>query len=186
MHSNASFGAAFLIRSPTSEPLIKQSKNPACRPVRFSPQMYQHHLKVDFMNENGSFEMWLVLTAAIGPSLSDLLRKHSLYLSHMFQCPFLLEFPGPYCNRTWDGWMCWDDTPAGEMAYQHCPDYFPDFDTAGKVFSFILCFYIINKNVLNGQEDPNTLPLLKLHSDMSPFTLQSMYILIISIYTHNI
>ncbi|XP_045420341.1 calcitonin receptor [Lemur catta] len=35
---------------------------------------------------------------------------------------------GPYCNRTWDGWMCWDDTPAGEMATQFCPGFFPDFD----------------------------------------------------------
>ncbi|XP_058152953.1 calcitonin receptor isoform X1 [Dasypus novemcinctus] len=39
---------------------------------------------------------------------------------------------GPYCNRTWDGWMCWDDTPAGVMTYQYCPDYFPDFDPSAK------------------------------------------------------
>ncbi|XP_039179981.1 calcitonin receptor-like isoform X7 [Crotalus tigris] len=35
---------------------------------------------------------------------------------------------GLYCNRTWDGWLCWDDTPAGEYADQNCPDYFQDFD----------------------------------------------------------
>ncbi|XP_061443190.1 calcitonin receptor isoform X1 [Rhineura floridana] len=35
---------------------------------------------------------------------------------------------GLFCNRTWDGWLCWDDTPAGEFADQNCPDYFPDFD----------------------------------------------------------
>uniref|UniRef100_A0A8C6XVB1 Calcitonin receptor n=1 Tax=Naja naja TaxID=35670 RepID=A0A8C6XVB1_NAJNA len=35
---------------------------------------------------------------------------------------------GLYCNRTWDGWLCWDDTPAGENADQNCPDYFQDFD----------------------------------------------------------
>ncbi|KAE8596237.1 hypothetical protein XENTR_v10016022 [Xenopus tropicalis] len=35
---------------------------------------------------------------------------------------------GLYCNRTWDGWLCWDDTPAGINVTQNCPDYFPDFD----------------------------------------------------------
>ncbi|ELK12505.1 Calcitonin receptor [Pteropus alecto] len=39
---------------------------------------------------------------------------------------------GPYCNRTWDGWLCWDDTPAGVVTQQHCPDYFPDFDPTEK------------------------------------------------------
>ncbi|RXM31560.1 Calcitonin gene-related peptide type 1 receptor, partial [Acipenser ruthenus] len=35
---------------------------------------------------------------------------------------------GPLCNRTWDGWLCWDDTPAGMTSVQRCPDYFQDFD----------------------------------------------------------
>ncbi|XP_004646310.1 calcitonin receptor [Octodon degus] len=43
------------------------------------------------------------------------------------------EGEGLYCNRTWDGWMCWDDTPAGVLSVQLCPDYFPDFDTGEKV-----------------------------------------------------
>uniref|UniRef100_A0A8C3ABC1 Calcitonin gene-related peptide type 1 receptor n=1 Tax=Cyclopterus lumpus TaxID=8103 RepID=A0A8C3ABC1_CYCLU len=34
----------------------------------------------------------------------------------------------PMCNRTWDGWLCWDDTDAGVNSEQHCPDYFHDFD----------------------------------------------------------
>nr|XP_048293315.1 calcitonin receptor [Myodes glareolus] len=46
------------------------------------------------------------------------------------------EGEGPYCNRTWDGWLCWDDTPAGVTAYQHCPDYFPDFDVTEKVSKY--------------------------------------------------
>nr|XP_029500707.1 calcitonin gene-related peptide type 1 receptor-like [Oncorhynchus nerka] len=37
---------------------------------------------------------------------------------------------GPVCNRTWDGWLCWEDTEAGFTTNQHCPDYFQDFDTA--------------------------------------------------------
>lgn len=41
---------------------------------------------------------------------------------------------GPFCNRTWDGWLCWDDTPAGKVSVQNCPDYFPDFDPTGKGF----------------------------------------------------
>ncbi|MGH0117065.1 UNVERIFIED_CONTAM: hypothetical protein FKN15_028177 [Acipenser sinensis] len=40
---------------------------------------------------------------------------------------------GPLCNRTWDGWLCWDDTPAGMTSVQRCPDYFQDFDPSEKV-----------------------------------------------------
>ncbi|XP_061464231.1 calcitonin gene-related peptide type 1 receptor isoform X1 [Rhineura floridana] len=41
---------------------------------------------------------------------------------------------GPHCNRTWDGWLCWDDVAVGEVAIQNCPDYFQDFDPSEKVF----------------------------------------------------
>ncbi|XP_047461761.1 calcitonin gene-related peptide type 1 receptor isoform X2 [Mugil cephalus] len=34
---------------------------------------------------------------------------------------------GLYCGRNWDGWLCWDDTPAGTYASQHCPSYVEDF-----------------------------------------------------------
>ncbi|XP_037783496.1 calcitonin receptor-like [Penaeus monodon] len=27
------------------------------------------------------------------------------------------------CPRTWDGWQCWPDTPAGAFARRPCPDY---------------------------------------------------------------
>ncbi|XP_041366640.1 secretin receptor-like isoform X2 [Gigantopelta aegis] len=37
---------------------------------------------------------------------------------------------GVFCNRTWDNVMCWPDTPAGEVAYQNCPDYINGFDHA--------------------------------------------------------
>nr|XP_033787002.1 calcitonin receptor isoform X1 [Geotrypetes seraphini] len=43
---------------------------------------------------------------------------------------------GLYCNRTWDGWLCWDDTPAGRYATQNCPDYFPDFDQTEKALKY--------------------------------------------------
>lgn len=40
---------------------------------------------------------------------------------------------GIYCNRTWDGWLCWNDVAAGTESIQHCPDYFQDFDPSEKV-----------------------------------------------------
>ncbi|XP_075464984.1 calcitonin gene-related peptide type 1 receptor isoform X3 [Ascaphus truei] len=40
---------------------------------------------------------------------------------------------GQFCNRTWDGWLCWGDVPAGTPSVQHCPDYFQDFDPSEKV-----------------------------------------------------
>uniref|UniRef100_A0A3B1JR47 G-protein coupled receptors family 2 profile 1 domain-containing protein n=1 Tax=Astyanax mexicanus TaxID=7994 RepID=A0A3B1JR47_ASTMX len=43
----------------------------------------------------------------------------------------LFVFLGPVCNRTWDGWLCWEDTDAGVTTQQHCPDYFQDFDPSG-------------------------------------------------------
>ncbi|XP_020491646.1 calcitonin gene-related peptide type 1 receptor isoform X1 [Labrus bergylta] len=39
---------------------------------------------------------------------------------------------GTFCNRTWDGWLCWGDTAPG-MVMQMCPEYFLDFDPAEKV-----------------------------------------------------
>ncbi|XP_029369952.1 calcitonin gene-related peptide type 1 receptor isoform X2 [Echeneis naucrates] len=36
---------------------------------------------------------------------------------------------GLFCSRNWDGWLCWDDTPAGTLAYRTCPDYFSDTDS---------------------------------------------------------
>lgn len=40
---------------------------------------------------------------------------------------------GMYCNRTWDGWLCWNYVLAGTESVQHCPDYFQDFDPSEKV-----------------------------------------------------
>ncbi|KAM6981907.1 calcitonin gene-related peptide type 1 receptor [Tautogolabrus adspersus] len=39
---------------------------------------------------------------------------------------------GPYCNRTWDGWLCWGDSAPGKVM-QMCPAYFHDFDPAEEV-----------------------------------------------------
>ncbi|XP_035807407.2 calcitonin gene-related peptide type 1 receptor [Amphiprion ocellaris] len=43
---------------------------------------------------------------------------------------------GLYCSHTWDGWLCWDDTPAETYASQNCPDYFADFDSTEKATKY--------------------------------------------------
>ncbi|XP_063837281.1 calcitonin receptor-like isoform X5 [Ostrinia nubilalis] len=35
---------------------------------------------------------------------------------------------GLYCPRTFDGFACWDETPADATAYQPCPDFVIGFD----------------------------------------------------------
>ncbi|XP_036358535.1 glucagon-like peptide 1 receptor [Octopus sinensis] len=37
---------------------------------------------------------------------------------------------GLWCNRTWDGIMCWDDTPASTTERQSCPQYIHGFKTS--------------------------------------------------------
>jgi hypothetical protein len=46
---------------------------------------------------------------------------------------FQLTFPflGSNCPAVWDGWLCWPDTIAGEIAYQPCPELF-NFDTSSR------------------------------------------------------
>uniref|UniRef100_A0A3B4ZRE7 Calcitonin gene-related peptide type 1 receptor n=1 Tax=Stegastes partitus TaxID=144197 RepID=A0A3B4ZRE7_9TELE len=43
---------------------------------------------------------------------------------------------GLYCSRNWDGWLCWDDTPAGTYTSQNCPNYFDDFDPTEKATKY--------------------------------------------------
>ncbi|XP_055379971.1 calcitonin gene-related peptide type 1 receptor isoform X2 [Condylostylus longicornis] len=33
-----------------------------------------------------------------------------------------------YCPRTWDSWLCWPDTLAGQTAYEKCPGFITGFD----------------------------------------------------------
>uniref|UniRef100_A0A8D2LQ43 Calcitonin receptor n=1 Tax=Varanus komodoensis TaxID=61221 RepID=A0A8D2LQ43_VARKO len=72
------------------------------------------------------------------PTLEPIATEHSAIhqkiVDSQFKCYERMNRAPPYnkqglfCKRTWDGWLCWDDTPAGEFADQNCPDYFPDFD----------------------------------------------------------
>ncbi|XP_046977586.1 calcitonin receptor isoform X2 [Vanessa cardui] len=41
---------------------------------------------------------------------------------------------GPPCSRIFDGFRCWDETPAGETAFQPCPSYITDFDPTQHVY----------------------------------------------------
>uniref|UniRef100_A0A8C1HMB1 Calcitonin receptor n=2 Tax=Cyprinus carpio TaxID=7962 RepID=A0A8C1HMB1_CYPCA len=71
-------------------------------------------------------------------SPDDLGVAREQILSAQFECYLKIMFdpprrdPGPYCNRTWDGWLCWGDSAPG-TALQHCPAYFQDFDPTEKV-----------------------------------------------------
>lgn len=61
--------------------------------------------------------------------LECVLEGETTFTTHfLFGVPCDTE---PVCNRTWDGWLCWDDTKAGYTTEQHCPDYFQDFDPSG-------------------------------------------------------
>ncbi|XP_078287735.1 calcitonin gene-related peptide type 1 receptor-like isoform X2 [Rhinoraja longicauda] len=57
--------------------------------------------------------------------------QYKCYLKIIRDPPY--ETKGSYCTRTWDGWLCWDDTPAGSTSVQHCPNYFRSFDYTEKV-----------------------------------------------------
>ncbi|XP_064813167.1 calcitonin gene-related peptide type 1 receptor-like [Oncorhynchus masou masou] len=61
----------------------------------------------------------------------------SQILSAQFECYLKIIYDPPrnevgtFCNRTWDGWLCWDDSAPG-TAMQLCPVYFQDFDPSEK------------------------------------------------------
>lgn len=38
----------------------------------------------------------------------------------------------PYCKGTWDGWLCWPDTQAGQYTFAQCPDFIAGFDVTRK------------------------------------------------------
>lgn len=48
----------------------------------------------------------------------------------------MLPSVGTYCNRTWDGWLCWEDSVPGTVL-QMCPTYFHDFDPAGETLTCV-------------------------------------------------
>uniref|UniRef100_A0A8B9MBD1 G-protein coupled receptors family 2 profile 1 domain-containing protein n=1 Tax=Accipiter nisus TaxID=211598 RepID=A0A8B9MBD1_9AVES len=83
------------------------------------------------------------------PTLEPVVTENSVIrqkiIDSQFKCYERMNRAPPYkkkglfCNRTWDGWLCWDDTPAGRITAQNCPDYFPDFDPTGTYFFLSSC-----------------------------------------------
>lgn len=47
---------------------------------------------------------------------------------------------GKFCRGTWDGWLCWPDTPVGASAHAPCPEFKTGFDPSRK-FYFIKSFH---------------------------------------------
>uniref|UniRef100_A0A8C8VNG0 Calcitonin receptor n=1 Tax=Pelusios castaneus TaxID=367368 RepID=A0A8C8VNG0_9SAUR len=90
------------------------------------------------------------------PTLEPVVTEHSpvqqKIIDSQFKCYERMNRDPPYrkkglfCNRTWDGWLCWDDTPAGRVTAQNCPDYFPDFDPTGSLWSV----HVEKTHVFNG------------------------------------
>ncbi|XP_030644384.1 calcitonin gene-related peptide type 1 receptor [Chanos chanos] len=78
----------------------------------------------------------------ISPVVTQRLEERKRIIDGQYKCfeKMNRDLPynksGPYCNRTWDGWLCWDDTPAGTYTFQNCPNYFPDFDSTEKVTKY--------------------------------------------------
>ncbi|XP_062247343.1 calcitonin gene-related peptide type 1 receptor [Platichthys flesus] len=71
------------------------------------------------------------ISSVLGTSRYQILAaQYECYLKIIYDPP--PPEKGTYCNRTWDGWLCWGDSTPG-TAMQMCPAYFHDFDPAEKV-----------------------------------------------------
>ncbi|XP_061829700.2 calcitonin gene-related peptide type 1 receptor-like isoform X2 [Nerophis lumbriciformis] len=71
------------------------------------------------------------ISAVLGKTRHHILAaQFECYLKIINDPPRVDE--GSYCNRTWDGWLCWGDSAPGTVI-QMCPEYFLDFDPAEKV-----------------------------------------------------
>uniref|UniRef100_A0A667Y1M7 Glucagon receptor b n=1 Tax=Myripristis murdjan TaxID=586833 RepID=A0A667Y1M7_9TELE len=59
-------------------------------------------------------------------------RPHVIHLDcETFSCMFTF-LEGLFCNRTFDRYACWPDTPAGTIINISCPYYLPWFDKVSK------------------------------------------------------
>lgn len=55
----------------------------------------------------------------------------------IFNFGFPVLIAGTFCPGTWDGWLCWDDTLAGQSARAPCPEFKTGFDPARKLNYFV-------------------------------------------------
>uniref|UniRef100_A0A8D2ZZX9 Calcitonin receptor n=2 Tax=Scophthalmus maximus TaxID=52904 RepID=A0A8D2ZZX9_SCOMX len=80
---------------------------------------------------HGQQENFSDTSTVLGKSQHQILAaQYECYLKIIYDPPRAEE--GNYCNRTWDGWLCWGDSAPG-TAMQMCPEYFQDFDPTEKV-----------------------------------------------------
>lgn len=56
-----------------------------------------------------------------------------LQLKTNFVCSIFID--DSFCPGTWDGWLCWPDTPAGKSAYAPCPSFVTGFDPNSRYFN---------------------------------------------------
>jgi len=49
------------------------------------------------------------------------------------------------CAATWDGFSCWDVTPAGAVVHQQCPEYMPRFEVSGLCDHHSVCYQLVSK-----------------------------------------
>ncbi|XP_077866973.1 calcitonin gene-related peptide type 1 receptor-like [Saccoglossus kowalevskii] len=56
---------------------------------------------------------------------AQLAHERELCVERMMTDPFPTD-GGLYCNRTFDGWGCWNDTKAGHTAFINCPYFIPN------------------------------------------------------------
>ncbi|XP_026189224.1 calcitonin gene-related peptide type 1 receptor [Mastacembelus armatus] len=80
---------------------------------------------------DGQQENFSDISTVVGKTRHHILAaQFECYLKIIHDPPHAGE--GPYCNRTWDGWLCWGDSAPGTVI-QMCPLYFQDFDPAERV-----------------------------------------------------
>lgn len=69
-------------------------------------------------------------TTTLEPSLDDGAELEQQCLDLLNQTSIYDK--GKYCPGTWDTWVCWPDTPAGDIARQPCPSFIVGFDPTSK------------------------------------------------------
>ncbi|XP_064456222.1 calcitonin gene-related peptide type 1 receptor-like isoform X2 [Ornithodoros turicata] len=80
------------------------------------------------VREIGDFIPWEVGSSR-GENIlwEEKIGDFKICLADVILKPFPQHDNGSYCPRTWDGWSCWDDTPAGSTTYAPCPRFVAGF-----------------------------------------------------------
>ncbi|XP_078084664.1 calcitonin gene-related peptide type 1 receptor isoform X2 [Mustelus asterias] len=85
------------------------------------------------MTENSTGNSPVELSHVLGFTRQKIMTAQYECYQKIMKAPVLKENEtSNSCDSTWDGWLCWEDTPPGTVAIQHCPDYFQDFDPSEK------------------------------------------------------